>query len=83
MVSARMEIYDVGKADSKQYALFYMVDGFDPVPIIIGDRLHYDKMITVKNLVKEHGGANHIKKEILLGNVTYHQVSRNKGVYLL
>ena len=83
MVSARLEIYDVGKADPKQYALFYIVDGFNPVPMIIGDRLNYDKIITLKNLIKDHGGANHIKKEILLGNVTYHKLSRNKGVYLL
>ena len=78
MVSARLEIYDVGKADPKQYALFYIVDGFNPVPIVVGDRLHYEKIITLKNLVKEHGGANRIKKEILLGNIKY-----QNGVYLI
>lgn len=78
MVSARMEICDVEEADAKYYVLFYVVDGFEPVPIVVDNELYYDKIITIKKLIKEKGGANHIKKEILLGNVKY----RN-GVYLV
>lgn len=78
MVSARMEIYDVGEGVLKQYALFYVVDGFEPIPIVIGDNLYYDKIITIKKLIKDEGGANHIKKEILLANIKY-----QNGVYLI
>ena len=78
MVSARIEICDVEEGKAKYYVLFYVVDGFEPTPIAIDNELYYDKIITIKKLIKQKGGANLIKREILLGNVKY----RN-GVYLV
>lgn len=77
MVSAKLEIVNLGKEEgTKKYILIYVADDYDPTRVIIGEKLYYDKIITLRNLIKKHGGANRLKKEILLGNITY----RN-GVY--
>ena len=77
MVSAKIKIFNMGNKNFKEYVLFYIVENFDPVPIVIGGELYHDKVATLKDLVRANGGANHIKKEILIGNVPL-----QNGVYL-
>ena len=77
MVSARMKIFSVEHKNFKEYILFYTVEGFEPIPIVIGGELYHDKVATIKDLIRANGGANRIKREILLGNVVL-----QNGVYL-
>lgn len=77
MVSARLEIINVGNKSLKEYVLLYTVEDFRPIPIVIGGELYHDKVATLKDLIRKNGGANFIKKEILLGNVML-----QNGVYL-
>lgn len=78
MVSARLEIFNTKEKGLKKYVLLYTIDGVDSVGIVIGGNLYHEKVIDIKDLIRANGGANLIKKKILLGDVPFQD-----GVYLL
>ncbi|MCK4665978.1 hypothetical protein KAU33_04470 [Candidatus Dependentiae bacterium] len=78
MVSARMEIVNVGNKGFKNYVLLYTIEKSNSTGIVIGGKLYHERVIDLKNLIRSNGGANHIKRQILLGNVPL-----QNGVYLL
>lgn len=78
MVTARIEIRKTPKKGVFKYIVFYVTDSFPSIPIMINGDLHHDKVLTVKSLIKSKGGSNHIKREILIGNVMFQD-----GMYLI
>ena len=78
MVSARIETENIGNNKKKQHVIFYVVEDHVSVPIIIDNVMCYDKIVDVKQAIAENGGSNHIKKQILLGDIKY-----QNGVYIV
>jgi len=78
MVSARIEIKNTGNKRNKQYIIFYMVENHIPIPIVINNKMFYEKVIEVKQAIADNGGSNHIKKKILLGDITF-----QNGVFII
>ena len=78
MVSARLETKNIGNNKKKQHVIFYVVEDHVPIPIIIDGVMFYDKIVDVKQAIAVKGGSNHIKKQILLGDVKY-----QNGVFMI
>lgn len=78
MVTARIEIQKRLKEGDIKYVVFYVTDDFPRIPIMINGDLYHNKVLIVKSLIKSKGGSNHIKREILIGNVVFQD-----GMYLI